>query len=140
MGEKSEKPTRNQRKKNELLENTVTYHNKMAEEKLRRIQLQNDHQAFDLNKKQETICYRAVAIAEFEKAVGSIYAQIKNADEQLMSLLRLNQQQADVLHDYMENILNDLSNINIELSSTTDFDAATYYDGKARRSQMLQTE
>ena len=136
MADNHEKPKRTR----QLVETTVEYRNKMAEEKLRKIQLQNDHQAFDLNKKQETICYRAVAIAEFEKAVGSIYAQIKNADEQLTSLLRLNQQQADILHDYMENILNDLSNIDIELSTTTEFDAENYYSGRARRSQMLRTE
>lgn len=137
MTEKSEKPKKIRSKKSELVETTVDYRNRMAEEKLRKITLQNDHQAFDLNKKHETICYRAVAISEFEKAVGSIYAQIKNADEQLTALLRLNQQQADILHDYMENILEDLSNINIELSTTTEFDAEHYYDGKARRHQIL---
>lgn len=137
MTENIEKPKRSRRKKNELMETTVDYRNKMAEEKLRRIQLQNDHQAFDLDKKKDTICYRAVAVAEFEKAVSSIYAQIKNADEQLTTLLRLNQPQADILHEYMENILEDLSNINIELSTTTEFDAEHYYDGKARRHQIL---
>ncbi len=47
MTESSEKPKRTRRKKNELVETTIDYRNKMAEEKLRRIQLQNDHQAFD---------------------------------------------------------------------------------------------
>lgn len=128
------------RKKTELIETTIDYRNRMAEEKLRKIKLQNDHQSFDLNKKQETICYRAVAISEFEKAVGSIYAQIRNADEQLTALLRLNQQQADILHNYMENILEDLSNIDIELSTTSEFDAENYFAGKARKNQMLQTD
>ena len=111
----------------------------MAKEKLRRLQLQNEHQAFDLEKKHESICYRAVAMSEFEKAVGSIYAQIKNADEQLASLLRLDQNQADILHNYMENILDELSNIEINLSTTTQFDAEQYFSGKARRSQLLDT-
>lgn len=124
-------------KRPELVETTVDYRNKMAEEKLRKLHLANEHQAFDLDKKKDTICYRNVAIAEFEKAISSIYAQIKNADEQLTSLLRLNQQQADILHDYMENILNDLSNIDIDLSTTTEFDAEHYFDGRARRSQIL---
>lgn len=123
-----------------LVEVTLNYKNAMAREKLRRIQLQNDHQAFDLEKKRETICYRAVAISEFEKAVSSIYAQIKNADEQLSALLRLEPAQAEVLHDYMENILTELSNIDIELSTTSQFDASTYYDGRARRAQKLQTD
>lgn len=125
------------KKENVLVETTVEYKNKMAEEKLRKLVLNNDHQAFDLEKKQESICYRAVAMSEFEKAVGSIYAQIKNADEQLTALLHLNQQQTDILHSYMENILEDLSNIEINLSTTTDFDAEQYFAGKARRSQLL---
>lgn len=128
------------KKENTLVETTVEYKNKMAEEKLRKLVLNNDHQAFDLEKKKDSICYRAVAMSEFEKAVGSIYAQIKNADEQLQSLLQLNQQQADLLHNYMENILEDLSNIEINLSTTTDFDADNYFAGKARRNQMLTTE
>lgn len=123
-----------------LVETTIDYKNAMAKEKLRRLQLQNEHQAFDLEKKHESICYRAVAMSEFEKAVGSIYAQIKNADEQLTSLLRLNQQQTDILHDYMENILEDLSNIEINLSTTTQFDADNYFAGKARRSQLLSSD
>lgn len=127
------------KKENVLVETTVEYKNKMAEEKLRKLVLNNDHQAFDLEKKQESICYRAVAMSEFEKAVGSIYAQIKNADEQLTALLHLNQQQTDILHSYMESILEDLSNIEINLSTTTDFDAEQYFAGKARRSQLLDT-
>ena len=127
------------KKENALVETTVEYRNKMAEEKYRKLHLQNEHQAFDLEKKQESICYRAVAMSEFEKAVGSIYAQIKNADEQLTALLQLNQQQTDILHNYMENILEDLSNIEINLSTTTDFDADNYFAGKARRSQLLDT-
>ena len=127
------------KKENVLVETTVEYKNKMAEEKLRKLVLNNDHQAFDLEKKQESICYRAVAMSEFEKAVGSIYAQIKNCDEQLTALLHLNQQQTDILHDYMESILEDLSNIEINLSTTTDFDAEQYFAGRARRSQLLDT-
>lgn len=127
------------KKENVLVETTVEYKNKMAEEKYRKLHLQNEHQAFDLEKKQESICYRAVAISEFEKAVGSIYAQIKNADEQLTALLKLNQQQSEILHNYMENILIDLSNIEINLSTTTEFDADNYFAGKAKRSQMLDT-
>ena len=127
------------KKENALVETTVEYRNKMAEEKYRKLHLQNEHQAFDLEKKKDSICYRAVAMSEFEKAVSSIYAQIKNADEQLTALLHLNQQQTDILHYYMENILEDLSNIEINLSTTTDFDADNYFAGKARRSQLLDT-
>lgn len=127
------------KKENVLVETTVEYKNKMAEEKLRKLVLNNDHAEFDLEKKKDSICYKAVAMGEFEKAVSSIYAQIKNCEEQLQSLLQLNQRQADLLHNYMENILEDLSNIDIELSDTTDFDADNYFAGKAKRAQMLNT-
>ena len=127
------------KKETSLVETTIDYKNAMAKEKLRKLVLANDHQAFDLERKQASICYKAVAMGEFEKAISSVYAQIKNADEQLQALLQLNPQQADLLHDYMENILEDLSNIDIELSDTTTFDADNYFAGKAKRKQMLDT-
>lgn len=139
MVKKNENPPKTKKKEETLVETTLNYKNEMACEKLRKLKLANDHQAFDLEKKKETICYRAVAISEFEKAVSSIYAQIKNADEQLAALLKLNPQQAELLHDYMENILIDLSNIEIELSDTASFDADNYYAGKAKKGQMLKT-
>lgn len=128
------------KKENTLVETTVEYKNKMAEEKLRKLVLNNDHQAFDLEKKKDSICYKAIAVKEFEKVVGDIYARIRNADEQLTHRLHLDVQQASILHDYMEQILEDLSNIDIELDSTETFDADNYFAGKARRSQMLATE
>lgn len=128
------------KKENVLVETTVEYKNKMAEEKLRKLVLNNDHQAFDLEKKKDSICYKAIAVKEFEKVVGDIYARIRNADEQLTHRLHLDVQQASILHDYMEQILEDLSNIDIELDSTETFDADNYFAGKARRSQMLATE
>lgn len=122
-----------------LIEYDVEYRNAMAKEKLRRLILQNDHQQFDLDKKNESVCYRAIAMSEFEKAIASIYAQIQNAEEQLAHLLRLDQTQVDVLHDYMENILNALSEINVELSATSEFDAANYRSGTALKTKLLST-
>ena len=122
-----------------LVEYTLEYRNAMAREKLQRLILQNDHQQFDLDKKNESVCYRAIAMSEFEKAIASIYAQIQNAEEQLAHLLRLDQTQVDVLHDYMENILNALSEINVELSATSEFDAANYRSGTALKTKLLST-
>lgn len=128
------------KKENALVETSVEYKNRMAEEKLRKLVLNNDHAEFDLEKKKDSICYKAIAIKEFEKVVGDIYARIRNADEQLTHRLHLDVQQASILHDYMEQILEDLSNIDIELDSTETFDADNYFAGKARRNQMLATE
>lgn len=128
------------KKENVLVETSVEYKNRMAEEKLRKLVLNNDHAEFDLEKKKDSICYKAIAIKEFEKVVGDIYARIHNADEQLTHRLHLDVQQASILHDYMEQILEDLSNIDIELDSTETFDADNYFAGKARRNQMLATE
>lgn len=128
------------KKENVLVETSVEYKNRMAEEKLRKLVLNNDHAEFDLEKKKDSICYKAIAVKEFEKVVGDIYARIRNADEQLTNRLHLDVQQASILHDYMEQILEDLSNIDIELDSTETFDADNYFAGKARRNQMLATE
>lgn len=136
----SEKSSKTSKKEQQsLIEYDVEYRNAMAREKLRRLILQNDHQQFDLDKKNESVCYRAIAMSEFEKAIASIYAQIQNAEEQLAHLLRLDQTQVDVLHDYMENILNALSEINVELSATSEFDAANYRSGTALKTKLLST-
>ena len=136
----SVKSSKNDKKdEKSLIEYDVEYRNAMAKEKLRRLILQNDHQQFDLDKKNESVCYRAIAMSEFEKAIASIYAQIQNAEEQLAHLLRLDQTQVDVLHDYMENILNALSEINVELSATSEFDAANYRSGTALKTKLLST-
>ena len=128
------------KKENVLVETTVEYKNKMAEEKYRKLHLQNEHQAFDLEKKKDSICYKAIAVKEFEKAIGDIHARIKNAPEQLTNMLQLNPQQATLLDNYIDDILTDLSNIDVHLESTEAFDADNYFAGKARRSQMLTTE
>lgn len=137
IDKKTSKTSKKEQK--ELIEYDVDYRNAMAKEKLRRLILQNDHQQFDLDKKNESVCYRAIAMSEFEKAIASIYAQIQNAEEQLAHLLRLDQTQVDVLHDYMENILNALSEINVELSATSEFDAANYRSGTALKTKLLST-
>lgn len=138
IDKKTSKTSKKEQK--ELIEYDVDYRNAMAKEKLRRLILQNDHQQFDLDKKNESVCYRAIAMSEFEKAIASIYAQIQNAEEQLAHLLRLDQTQVDVLHDYMENILNALSEINVELSATSEFDAANYRSGTALKTKLLSTD
>ena len=137
--EKTKKTTKKSAKKDELLELTVEYRNKMAEEKYRKLKVGNDKEELDLTQRLESICYKSVAIKAFESAISSIYARIKNADEQLTARLQLNVQQADILHDYMEDILNDLSNIDIQLDSTEVFDAKNYLAGSARKRQMLNT-
>ena len=137
--ESTQKPTKT-RKKDELIETSIEYRNRMAEEKLKKLTLANSHQEFDLEKKKDSICYKAVAVKEFEKAIGDIYARIKNAPEQLTNMLQLNPQQATLLDNYIDDILTDLSNIDVHLESTEAFDANNYFAGRARRSQMLSTE
>lgn len=128
------------KKEDSLVETTTSYRNEMAREKLRKLKLANDHQQLDLSKKEDSLCYRAIAMKEFEKAVSSIYAQIKNADEQLSSLLHLDISQTDILHTYMEQILDALANIEIDLSSTSKFDAEHFYDGTARKNNALSVD
>lgn len=140
ISDKNNQKTKTKAAKGQLIELSVEYRNKMAEEKLKKLTLANSHQEFDLEKKKDSVCYKAVAMKEFEKAVADIYARIKNAPEQLTSLLQLNPQQAALLDNYIDDILTDLSNIDIELESTDAFDANNYFAGKARRSQMLATE
>lgn len=119
-----------------LLEMTVDYRNRMAEEKLRKITLVNDTAELDLRKKEEAVCYINVAMKAFEDAVGDIYARIKNAPEQLTALLKLDPQQAELLNDYVDEILVDLSNLDVALESTSTSDAKLYSTVKAKKEKL----
>lgn len=119
-----------------LLENTVDYRNRMAEEKLRKITLVNDTAELDLRKKEDAVCYITVAMKAFEDAASDIFARIKNAPEQLTSLLKLDPRQAELLNDYIDDILVDLSNMDIKLESTTTSDARLYSTQKAKKEKL----
>lgn len=123
-----------------LLENTVDYRNRMAEEKLRKITLVNDTAELDLRKKEDAVCYITVAMKAFEDAASDIFARIKNAPEQLTSLLKLDPRQAEQLNDYIDDILVDLSNMDIQLESTTTSDAKLYSTQKAKKEKMRSPE
>ena len=119
-----------------LLENTVDYRNRMAEEKLRKITFVNDTAELDLRKKEDAVCYITVAMKAFEDAASDIFARIKNAPEQLTSLLKLDPRQAEQLNDYIDDILVDLSNMDIALESTTASDAKLYSTQKAKKEKL----
>lgn len=119
-----------------LLENTVDYRNRMAEEKLRKITLVNDTAELDLRKKEDAVCYITVAMKAFEDAASDIFARIKNAPEQLTSLLKLDPRQAEQLNEYIDDILVDLSNMDIALESTTASDAKLYSTQKAKKEKL----
>lgn len=119
-----------------LLSESVEYKNEMASEKLRKIKLVNDGAELDLRKKQDCVCYIQTAMKAFEDAVGDIFSRIKNTPEQLTSLLKLDPRQAELLSDFIDDILVDLSNLDIELESTTATDAKLYSDQKAKKEKL----
>lgn len=119
-----------------ILSETTEYKNDMAREKLRKIRLVNDGAELDLRKKQDCVCYISVAMSAFENAVGDIFSRIKNCPEQLTSLLKLDPRQAELLDDFIDDILVDLSNLDIQLESTTATDAKLYSDQKAKKEKL----
>ena len=127
-------------KPKDLLELTTDYRNKMAVEKLRKITLVNDTAELDLRKKEDAVCYITVAMKAFEDSIGDIYARIKNLPEQLTSLLKLNPRQASLLDAYVEDILVDLSKLDIKLESTTASDAKLYSTVKVKKEKMKAPE
>lgn len=119
-----------------LLSESVEYKNEMATEKLRKIKLVNDANELDLRKKQDCVCYIKTAMSAFENAVCDIFSRIKNSPEQLTSLLKLDPRQAELLNDFVDSILFDLSNLDVELESTTETDAKLYSDQKAKKEKL----
>lgn len=126
--------------KQQLLELTLEYRNDLAREKLRKIRLINDHQEVDLSKKTGEICYIAIALQEFQNAISSVYSQIKNADERLCDLLKLDMKQSELLHNFMNDILDNLADIDVQLSPTDVFDSANNKAGTARKSELLKVD
>lgn len=120
----------------QCISDSVEYQNEMAREKLRKIKLVNDNNELDLRKKQDCVCYINIALGSFENAVGDIYSRIKNAPEQLTALLKLDPRQAELLNDFIDDILVDLSNLDIELESTTATDAKLYSDQKSKKEKL----
>ena len=119
-----------------ILSETTEYKNDMAREKLRKIKLVNDNNELDLRKKQDCVCYINIALSAFENAIGDIFSRIKNSPEQLTALLKLDPRQAELLNDFIDDILVDLSNLDIELESTTATDAKLYSDQKAKKEKL----
>lgn len=120
----------------QILSESIEYKNEMAREKLRKIKLVNDTAELDLRKKQDCVCYIQIALSSFENAIGDIFSRIKNSPEQLTALLKLDPQQAELLNDFIDSILVDLSNLDIELESTTATDAKLYSDQKAKKEKL----
>ena len=120
----------------QCISESVEYKNEMAREKLRKIKLVNDGAELDLRKKQDCVCYITVALSAFENAIGDIFSRIKNAPEQLTSLLKLEPRNAELLNNFIDDILVDLSNLDIELESTTETDAKLYSDQKAKKEKL----
>ena len=120
----------------QCISESVEYKNEMAREKLRKIKLVNDGAQLDLRKKQDCVCYITVALSAFENAIGDIFSRIKNAPEQLTSLLKLEPRNAELLNNFIDDILVDLSNLDIELESTTETDAKLYSDQKAKKEKL----
>lgn len=127
-------------KPKDLLELTTDYRNQMAVEKLRKLTLVNDTAELDLRKKEEAVCYITVAMKAFEDSIGDIYARIKNLPEQLTSMLKLDPRQASLLDSYVEDILTDLSNLDIKLESTNTSDAKFYSTVKAKKEKMAKPD
>lgn len=120
----------------QCISESIEYKNEMAREKLRKIKLVNDAAELDLRKKQECVCYITVALSAFENAVGDIFSRIKNSPEQLTALLKLDPRNAELLNNFIDDILVDLSNLDIELESTTATDAKLYSDQKAKKEKL----
>ncbi len=99
-----------------LITADIDYQNAMAMEKLRKLRVENDAKELDLATKRDELCTKTGAVKEFSSVISSVYAQIRNADEQLTRLLALPPEKAALLHQYMENMLHDLSEIDVDLS------------------------
>ena len=113
--------------------NAVAYTKHLKQiEAVKEKQLANAKQQLDIDKARNDICYKSVALDEFGRAIDDIVKCIRNMPHTLSTELNLNPNQTHALQMRINDLLESLSNIEIDLSSTQEIDDTARKDHKAK--------
>lgn len=122
-----------------LVTQSELYQNRMALAKLKKMEesaeekaLNNKKAAIEIDKVSGAICYKKVAEDEFSKAISGIMNRLRGGANTLSQAAGLTTWQADVVTNWFNDILQDIADIDIDLSTTAQTDAALYHFGGAR--------
>lgn len=104
-----------------------------CEENAERLYLQNIKQRLDNTKCSGNLCYMQVALDEMNEALTHIAEIIKEGAERLSQDMQATAEQSDVLDRFFNDLLSQLSEVEIKLSTTTEVDAQLDHAGRAAR-------
>lgn len=104
-----------------------------CEENAERLYLQNVKQRMDNTKSGGNLCYMQVALDEMNEALTHIAEIIKEGAERLSQDLQATAEQSDILESFFNDLLSQLSQVEINLSTTTEVDAQLDHAGRAAR-------
>lgn len=93
-----------------------------SNETARSLQIANDRAQLELDRSRGDLCYIATALDEFGGAVAGIMAVIRNLPTSLSLSLRLTTEQQAILQSEINDLLSELSDIDITLTSSVETD------------------
>lgn len=96
---------------------------KEVEQNAERLRLENVKKNIDIEKTSCNLCYIEYAEAEINRALGPIANLVKNLDQILATRLNLTGAQTAIVQSVVDDVLRQISLINIELKSTEEVDA-----------------
>lgn len=96
---------------------------KEVEQNAERLRLENVKKNIDIEKTSCNLCYIEYAESEINRALGPIANLVKNLDQILATRLNLSGAQTAIVQSVVDDVLRQISLINIELKSTEEIDA-----------------
>lgn len=106
---------------------------KTAEENAERLKLDNDKKRIDIDRTTSNLCYIDTATQEFNKALSAIAVTLKGFDQILAQKLDLDGPQTEVVTDAVNELLAQLADIEICLSTTNEIDAQIAHSSIAEK-------
>ena len=110
-----------------------------VEENAERLSLDNKKKRFDLDKTSANLAYVDVVETSINRALGPIANLIKNFDQILTARLNLSGAQTEIVQDVIDDLLNQISAVDIHIETALETDARLSHAGTATR-ERLQRE
>ena len=105
------------------------------EENVDRLRLDNVKKNLELTKSQGNLCYIRIAEDTFNLALNAVASVIKTAAERVAGEIGANPDQSVALQVFFDELLDELSTIEIHIPTTAQTDASLEHTGRAAKEQ-----
>lgn len=109
-----------------------------VEENAERLSLDNKKKRIDIEKTNCNLCYLDTTETAINKALGPIANIIKNLDQTLAVRLKLTGAQTAIVQDILDDILQQISAINIDIKTTEEVDAERSHASNLEKEKLKQ--